>query len=177
MDGTYGRTRFKRLKRRFVAVTFVLSLIGHFGTTAAVAQWNLGISGGLLGNTPDGTAFALNADAEYVVGPHFSLGPLAQLALTGNLFQIGLSGQAKYWIDTSGLSTGTRMNVQGGIGFVHTNFLTADTSWLIPLGVGLDYPLGSRIALTATFLLNLTDLHTSGGSTTVMPGLTVGIRF
>jgi hypothetical protein len=172
---------FMGLKRRIascvVAVTLVLAFVGHVGTTAAVAQWNLGISGGLLGNTPDGTAVALNADAEYVVGPNFSLGPLAQLALTGSLFQMGLSGQAKYWIDTTRLLTGTRMHVQGGIGFVHANFLTADTSWLIPLGVGLDYPLGSRIALTATFLLNLTDLQTSGGSTTVMPGFTVGVRF
>ena len=157
-----------------VAVTLVLSLVG---TTTAVAQWNLGITGGLLGNTPDGTAVALNADAEHVVGPHFSLGPLAQLAFTGNLFQIGLSGQAKYWLDTSQLLTGMRMNLQGGIGFVHANYLTADTSWLIPLGVGLDYPLGSRVALSATFLLNLTDLSTSGGSTSVMPGFTVGIRF
>ena len=69
------------------------------------------------------------------------------------------------------------MNIQGGIGLVHANFLTADTSWLIPLGVGLDYPLTSEMGLTTTFLVNLTDLDTSGGSANVMPGFTVGVRF
>src|SRR5207249_9799172 len=143
--GDHGRRMFMSLKKHIdfciLAATLVLSLAGP---STATAQWNLGISGGLLGNTPDGTAVALNADAEHVVGPHFSLGPLAQLAFTSNLFQLGLSGQAKYWIDISRILTGTRMNVQGGIGIVHANFLTADTSWLIPLGAGLDYQLWSR---------------------------------
>jgi hypothetical protein len=166
-----------RISRCTIALSLVLGIGGHLPATPAEAQWSPGIGIGLLGNTPDGTALALNLNADYVVGPQFSLGPLAQLAVTGDLFQLGLSGQAKYWLDTSWLLKGTRANIQGGIGFVHANFLTADTSWLIPLGVGLDYPLTSRMGLGATFLLNLTNLDTSGGNTDVMPGFMVGLRF
>ena len=61
---------------------------------------------------------------------------------------------------------------------MHANYLTSDTSFLIPLGVGLDYVLTQQVSLTSTFLLNFTDLDTgSGNDTHVMPGLTFGIRY
>lgn len=160
------------------ALILLMPLVaGPFLVESSYAQWSPGASIGVLGSTPDGTAVALNAYADHHVGPRFSLGPLGQLAFTGDLFQIGVSGQAKYWLDTAWLLKGLKMNIQGGIGLVHANFLTADTSWLIPLGVGLDYPLTSEMGLTTTFLVNLTDLDTSGGSANVMPGFTVGVRF
>ncbi len=129
-----------------------------------------------MGNTPDGTAFALNLNAEGFITKNFSLGPLLQLGFTGDLSQIGLSGQAKYWVDLP--NTRLKLTVQGGIGFVHADFLRDDTSFLIPLGVGLDYAVSDRVSFTSTFLLNFTDLDTGfGRGADVMPGLTFGLRF
>ncbi|MER3424576.1 MAG: hypothetical protein C4293_16500 [Nitrospiraceae bacterium] len=82
--------------------------------------------------------------------------------------------------------------MQGGIGFVRagikdTDSGTANTfaSFLIPIGVGVDYTVTKQLAVTADFLLNFTslgetvrvgerefDLHTN-----VMPGLYLGLRF
>jgi len=53
--------------------------------------WSGGVGIGFLGNTPDGTAFATNFNVDYFVTPHLSLGPLVQIAATGDLFQLGLS--------------------------------------------------------------------------------------
>jgi hypothetical protein len=45
------------------------------------------------------------------------VGPLAQLAVTGDLFQIGVSGQGKYWFDLPGLDPRLKLNLQGGLAF------------------------------------------------------------
>ena len=140
--------------------------------------WSGGGAIGFLGNTPDGTAFATNLNADYFVTPQVSLGPLAQIAATGNLFQFGLSGQAKLWFDLPDFDKRLRLNLQGGMGFLHADLRTSDTSWLIPIGVGLDYALDEKLSLTSTFLINFTDIHTSRGNNAhIMPGLTFGIRF
>ena len=72
-------------------------------------------------------------------------------------------------------------------GIEDTDSGTANTygSFLIPIGVGLDYAVTERLALTTDFLLNFTslgetvrargqefDLHTN-----VMPAFYIGIRF
>ncbi|MER3421918.1 MAG: hypothetical protein C4293_00475 [Nitrospiraceae bacterium] len=131
-----------------------------------------------LGNTADGSAFAFNIHADRFLTSNFSIGPLVQIATTSDLFQTGISGQAKYWINIP--NTGNRMKValQGGIGFVHADLLRDDTPWLIPLGVGLDWALTDTIGITGTFLLNFTDLDVGfDNDTNVMPGLSVGLRF
>ena len=64
--------------------------------------WSGSTAIGFLDNTPDGTAFARNFHAEYFLNHQISVGPLAQLAVTEDLFQFGLSGQAKYWLDLPG---------------------------------------------------------------------------
>lgn len=121
---------------------------------------------------------ALNFNAEGFINRNFSLGPLLQLAFTGDLSQIGLSGQAKYWIDIPETANRLKLTVQGGLGFVHTDFLRDDTSWLIPLGVGVDYAVTDTLKVSGTFLINFTDLHTGFGTGAhVMPGLTFGFRF
>ena len=169
---------------RFMCAVCLMGLVSviPIGVLSAeepqVGAWSAGAAIGFLGNTPDGTAFATNIHADYFTNKQFSVGPLAQLAITGDLFQIGFSGQGKYWFNLAGLDTRLRANLQGGVGFVHANYLTSDTSFLIPLGVGLDYVLTQQVSLTSTFLLNLTDLDTgSGNDTHVMPGVTFGIRY
>ena len=140
--------------------------------------WSGGAAIGFLGNTPDGTAFATNVHADYFLTHQVSVGPLAQLAVTGDLFQFGFSGQGKYWLDLAGLDTRLKMNLQGGLGFLHADLHRSDTSFLIPIGVGLDFALSQQVSLTSTFLLNFTDVNTGRGTdASVMPGLTFGIRF
>lgn len=173
-----------RAARVFVWVLVVGLAVGLSGARPAHAAdpragaWTFGGALGLLGDTPDGTAFALNGTADWFADRNLSLGPLLQLGFTGDMAQIGLSGQGKYWIDIPGTQNRLRVTVQGGVGFVHTSFRSDDTSFLIPLGAGADYRLNNELSITGTFLLNLTDLDTGrGGDTNVMPGFTVGIRF
>lgn len=172
------------LKRVSVWVLGVGLVVGAIGGRPAEAAdpnagaWTFGAALGFLADTPDGTAFALNGNAEWFIHRKFSVGPLLQFAATGDLAQIGLSGQAKYWIDIPGTENRLKVTVQGGIGFVHAAFRDDDTSWLIPIGAGADYKLADGLNITGTLLLDFTDLNTGRGSDAhVMPGLTVGVRF
>lgn len=140
--------------------------------------WTFGAALGFIADTPDGTAFAVNGHVDRFIDRRFSVGPLLQLGATGDLAQIGLSGQAKYWIDIPGTEDRLKVVVQGGIGFIHAAFRDDDTSWLIPIGAGADYKLADGLNITGTFLLNFTDLDTGrGGDAHVMPGFSVGVRF
>ena len=140
--------------------------------------WSGGAAIGFLGSTPDGTAFATNLHADYFLNRQLSVGPLAQFAVTGDLFQLGLSGQVKYWLDLPGIDKRLKVNLQGGLGFLYADLHSSDASWLIPIGVGVDYALNQRLSLISTFLLNFTDVNTGRGTdASVMPGLTFGIRF
>jgi hypothetical protein len=140
---------------------------------------SIGAGLGFLRDTPDRTAFALNGYADAFLDPNVSLGALLQLALTGDLFQVGVSGQAKYWITIPGTQNRLKVAVQGGLGFIHVSFRNDDTSFLFPLGATADYALTSKLSVTGTFLLNITDLDTGPGThrTRMMPGFTVGVRF
>jgi hypothetical protein len=133
---------------------------------------------GIMGGTPGGTAFTLKGHAEQFVTPTLSVGPLAQLAFNGDMFLLAISGQLKYWMEIPDTGRRLKANLQGGFGFVHANVLRSDTSWLIPLGGGLDYAISPRQSLTADLLLNFTNLeNTPQHDAHVMPTFTVGFRF
>ncbi|MGH7231974.1 MAG: hypothetical protein ACREJU_11545 [Nitrospiraceae bacterium] len=157
-------------------------------------QWSGGGGVGFLGNTPDGAAeFALKGHADYFLAQRFSVGPLAQYAGAGNDFMFGLSAQAKYWWDIPNTRNLAKLVLQGGIGFIRAGIKDTDrlgfantySSFLIPIGVGIDYTVSKQLAVTADFLLNFTSLGESfrvGGRefdfhTNVMPGLYFGVRF
>ncbi len=145
---------------------------------SATPTWSGGAAVGFVSNSPDGTALALNLNADRFLHRNVSFGPLLQLGFTGDLTQVGFSGQGKYWIDLPYTDNRARVVLQAGIGFVHADFHRDDTSWLVPIGVGLDYAVTQSVSLTTTFLLNFTDLDTGPGThTNVMPGLTFGVRF
>lgn len=151
---------------------------GYRSSELYAGRWSGGGGLGMLWSTPDGTAFAMNGNVEYFLSDHVSVGPLVQVAFTGDMTQAGLSGQGKYWIDLPGTGGRGKLNLQSGVGFMHADFLRNDTSWLVPLGVGYEYALSSGQSLTAAFLLNFTNLHTGAGTgADVMPGFTVGLRF
>ena len=139
--------------------------------------WTLGSGVGIMGNTPGGTAFNFNVYADRFLGRWFSVGPLLQIARTGNMFQTAFSAQGKYWFDIPAAGDRVKANLQAGLGFIHADYMAGDTSWVIPVGVGVDYIMTPTVALTGTFLLNFADLHTGQGSGHVMPAVTVGIRF
>jgi hypothetical protein len=156
-----------------------------------LGQWSGGAGIGFLANTPDGVEFALAGHADYFLTQRLSAGPLVQYAGAGNDVLVGLSAQAKYWwyILESGKA---KLVLQGGIGIVWADVEDTDsgaagtyTSFVIPVGVGLDYAVTRRVAVTAGLLLNFTSLgeHVRVGGrevdlhTIVMPGLFLGVRF
>jgi hypothetical protein len=190
-----------RLAPGFLALS-VLFLVGMTGLSGLACadvdvlrpgQWSGGAGVGFLANTPDGVAeFGLKGHADYFWTPNLSVGPLAQYAGVGNDFMFGLSAQAKYWWDIPGTGRLAKLVVQGGIGFVRAGIEDSDSgvtdtygSFLIPVGIGVDYALTRQIALTAEVLVNFTSLGENvrvGGRdvdlhTNVMPGLYLGVRF
>ena len=177
----------KQPTKRLLAFVHAVCLIGLVNiatvdlSVAAEPQagsWSAGAAIGFLGKTPDGTAFATNLHADYFLNHQVSVGPLAQFAVTGDLFQVGVSGQVKYWLNLPGVDTRLKVNLQGGLGFLYADRHSSDASWLIPIGVGVDYALTQQLSLMSTFLLNFTDVDTGRRSdATVMPGLTFGVRF
>jgi hypothetical protein len=155
-------------------------------------QWSGGVGAGFLTNTPDGVEFALKAHVDYAPIRGFSIGLLGQSTLGGNDHVFGPSAQAKYWWDIPGTPPVVRVVVQGGLGFVGANIDDTDSgvsdtyiSFLIPVGIGLEYTITKRIAMSAEFLLNFTSLGENvraGGRefdlhTHVMPGVYLGMRF
>lgn len=153
---------------------------GRYSATSELqpARWTLGGAAGLVGATPDDTGLGLLLHADYFVEERVSVGPLLQFGFTDDLVQMGVSAQGKYWVPVPGTEGRGRVVLQGGLGFLHADFRKDDTAWLVPLGVGYDYTSLSGATLTATALLNFTDLKTGGGSEAeVMPGLFLGARF
>lgn len=152
-----------------------------FATDPSQKAWSAGATMGFFANTPDDTAFALNLDAEGKISPKFSIGPLLQLGFTDDLTLVGLSGQGKYAIGIPELGERFKVVLQGGIGFVHADKGPSDTSFLIPIGVGVDYQINPGLAFKSDFLLNFTDLDVGRGrgndDTNVMPSLTFGVRY
>jgi len=118
---------------------------------------------GLQAGTPDKTAFALGFSADYYVTQGFSIGPLLQMGFTGDLFQLGLTAQAKYTFDLKEIPA-LKPHIEAGIGFIYSNLdgrlwrVEDDVSFLIPLGIGAEYRLTNSISLDTTFLFNFTDL-------------------
>src|SRR5262249_28121145 len=84
------------------AVTVGLIVLGGArdggATEPAAGAWTGGAAVGFLGNTPDGTAFAMNLNVERFFNRSFSVGPLLQFGVTGDMTQIAASGQVKYWL-------------------------------------------------------------------------------
>lgn len=139
--------------------------------------WRGGIGFGVLGSTPDGTAFTTNGHADYFLTEQLSVGPLVQVGFTDDMAQIGLSGQGKYWIPLSGTNSRAQAHLESGLGLVHADAGPSDTAWLIPFGIGYDYALESGQTLSGTMLLNFTNLQTGSKHTDVMPGFILGVEF
>jgi opacity protein-like surface antigen len=133
---------------------------------AAVSRAGRFVFGAGLGvhaDTPDGTAFAAGLGLDYHLTNNISIGPLMQFGATNDLFQFGLTAQAKYTFDLPQVPD-LKPHVEGGIGFLHASLdrprigSKDDTSFLIPLGVGVEYRLSPRLSLDTTAFFNFTDV-------------------
>jgi hypothetical protein len=128
----------------------------------------LGVDAGPMIGSIDGGAFEVAVSGDYYTSPNLSFGPLAQLAFTDDLTQIGLSGQLKYTFDVPPGSR-FRPNIQAGLGFVYADNDNAlgrskrDTSYLIPVGAGFEYKVQAGFYISTTALLNFTNLDNSNG--------------
>ena len=118
---------------------------------------------GLMANTPDSTAFALGLKGDYYFTQGFSVGPLLQMGFTGDLFQLGLTAQAKYTFDIEQIPA-LKPYIEAGVGFIYADLNRSlgrgedDVSILFPLGFGVEYRLTKSISLDTNFLFNVTDL-------------------
>jgi hypothetical protein len=175
-----------------VGLTATSQPAGADATDPTPGRWSGGAGVGFWVNTPDGVEFGLEGHADYFWTRHVSVGPLAQYAGAGNDRIFGLSVQAKRWWVVPNTRRPARVAVQGGIGFVRADIEDADTgaadvsgSFLVPVGIALDYAVTRNVAVTVALLLNLTSLGERvrvGGRevdlrTDAMPALYLGVRF
>lgn len=157
------RQKFSSLITR---VALVLALIIPASVMAQPApdqragRLQLGADIGPIFGTPDSTAFGLALNGDYFLNQNFSIGPLLQFGFTKDLFQFGPSVQLKYTFD---IDRYWKANLQGGLGFMYADLERRgpdrdDTSFLVPVGGGVEYRLNESVSLGSTLLFNFTDL-------------------
>ena len=187
--------------RRLVVLPLLLTVLflvptelvsAHDPTDGGMGRWSGGTGIGFLAGTPDGVEFALNGHLDYFISEDISIGPLVQYAGAGDDFLFGLTVQGKYWWAIPGTDNQTKLVMQGGIGFARAGVREPEigygdtfSSFLIPLGIGVDHAVNERVSVTADFMVNITALgrefrvagREADFHTNVMPGLYFGVRF
>ena len=147
----------------FLALSHFANAQGLRSEDERAGRFIFGAGLGLQAGTPDSTAFALGFNGDYYLTQGLSIGPLLQFGFTGDLFQFGLSGQAKYTFDIKQIPA-LKPHIEAGVGFIYADLDRGrsrsehDTSFLFPLGIGAEYRLTNSISLDNTFLFNFTDL-------------------
>ncbi len=160
-------SRIQRLLTGIATAVIVVSLASSAGAQqkaggSKVGEFAFGAAMGLQADTPDGAAFALGLYGDYFLTRELSVGPLLQMGVTNDLFQTGVSAQAKYFLDIADIPK-LKPNVQAGLGIIHADLdrrggKESDTSYLIPFGIGAEYKLKDSVSLDTTFLFNITNL-------------------
>jgi hypothetical protein len=142
----------------------------------------IGTDLGFQVETLDGTAFALAFNGDYFLDRNFSVGPLIQFVLNDDLTQIGFSLQGKYHINLAG-NPNLRPHLQGGLGFVFADLDLpgggddSDTSFLAPIGGGVEYRIARNVSASSTLLLNFTGLSIRGAVDKNALAWYFGLRF
>ena len=181
IGGTHAKSVFPStlaLAGMFLCLFSIVATAPSFAVEPRAGLWSAGAGVGVMGDVPkgigesSGTAFAFNLYADRFVDPNVSFGPLLQVA---DFSLVALSIQPKYWLDVSLPNPGAKMVFQGGLGFLHTK---GETSFVVPIGIGVDYPIGRTFSFVMNILLNFTGVDAGLGSGVhLMPGLTLGVRF
>lgn len=177
------------MKEKYLLAVLFIASVFAFSTPVPVSaqtspeqrqgKLQLGAEIGPVFGTADSTAFGLALYGDYFLHQNFSIGPLVQFGFTDDLFQVGPTAQLKYTYDISSRMTG---NLQGGIGFIHADLDRSgrrdlhDTSFLVPVGGGIDYRLTDNVSLGGTLLLNFSDLdkvHNDNFNAALLGGLKI----
>jgi Outer membrane protein beta-barrel domain len=136
-------------------------------TVQAEQRWGLGSGLGFTTGTVDDTVFTLGFNLDYFLGRNFSVGPMMLIAPTGDLFQISLAGVGRLHFR---MNNGLSLVPFAGFGLTHADLDRGtgparidrnDTSWYVPLGLSLEYPVVRHLALTSTLIVNLHDINLS----------------
>ena len=164
-----------------LAVTASESAIAQQTPPDRTRRFELGADIGLSGGTIDGTAFAVGISGDFPVAPHITIGPLLQIGVTGDLTQLGVTAQAKYTLDLPDVPE-LKPSLQAGIGFIYADLdfgssSSSDTSWLIPIGMGLEYRVMKNLAFNTTLLFNFTDIDIRDQEDNFFITWFVGVRF
>lgn len=147
-------------------IAFLVALVIPASVTAQQSpdprdgRFHLGVALGPQFATADSTALGIAFSGDYYLNHNLSVGPLLQFGVTDDLFQVGPTVQLKYTFD---IDPRLQANLQGGIGFIYADLKRRgpdkdDTSFLIPVGPGLEYRLSDSVSLGTTVLFNFTDL-------------------
>jgi len=109
-----------------VVITIVIVALTSFAEAKQdaadkkIGKLVFGAALGLQTDTPDSTAFALGLYGDYYLTREFSIGPLLQMGFTEDLFQLGLTAQAKYTFDLADIPK-LKPHVQAGFGFIYAD--------------------------------------------------------
>jgi hypothetical protein len=139
----------------------ISSRSGHFG------------AGGCLGFTVDPDLFAGQAGAEYYVTNEVAVGPLLQGGTGGGGRFWSLAGMVKYSAPLRNTEL-ARPYAEAGIGFANLYFDDLNhgdhtTTFIFPIGGGLEFELTDQVTLDANILFDISE--------DVFVGLYFGGRF
>lgn len=160
----------------------LMMAIGIFTWTADRAQARSSIEYGqdigFVSGSPDGTNFAMQFSMDWHSNKGFSIGPMVQFVPPGDFMMIAGALATKYRYDlkqyTGTIETPIIRNIIPssvvpflGMGGMHTflrrgsgpdRFEGHDSSYYVPLGVGVEWELHKSFSLSATFVHNFHDI-------------------
>ena len=167
MISSFGCVRSARAALVGCSLQLFVLILNVSSAAANENRWGFGNDLGLTTGTVDNTVFTLGLNLDYYPDPNFSIGPMMQISPMGDLFQISFAGVGRYHIRFN-----NRINLvpYTGIGLIHVDLDKGtgpgsidrnDTSWLIPIGLSLEYQAVRNIALSSTLQVNLHDINLS----------------
>ncbi len=149
--------------------------------TEARSSIDYGQDIGVVSGSPDGTNFAMQFTMDWHVSKGFSIGPMIQFVPPGDFMMIGGALATRYrydlkqytsnfeseWLRTISPLMPTSVVPFLGMGGMHTfirrgngadRFEGHDSSYYVPLGVGVEWELHKSFSLSATFVHNFHDI-------------------
>jgi hypothetical protein len=132
---------------------------------------------GVVSGSPDGTNFAMQFTMDWHSNKGFSIGPMIQFVPPGDFMMIAGALATRYRIDLRNLLDLEPDSIKRkltpsivpflGMGGMHTflrrgsgadRFEGHDSSYYVPLGVGVEWELHKSFSLSATFSHNFHDI-------------------
>jgi hypothetical protein len=136
-------------------------------TVQAEQRWSVGSGLGFTTGTVDDTVLTVGVNLDYFLARNFSFGPMMLITPAGDLFQISLAGVGRLHFR---MNNGLSLVPFAGFGLTHADLDRGagpgridrnDTSWYLPIGLSLEYPVVRHLALTSSLIVNLHDINLS----------------